>query len=91
MLVTNRLDLVPFDPTHLLALIREPEGFAALFGHPAAEVVERYRVRAIALESSPHCGAAAWQSTQPGHLRCERESAPRYWRHRAPAPIPRTN
>ena len=62
-------------------------GYRNRFGHPAPEVVERYRARSIALESSPHCGAAAWQSAQPNHLRCERESAPRYWRHRVPAPI----
>jgi competence protein ComEC len=66
-------------------------GYRNRFGHPAGEVLERYRVRAIAVESSPHCGAAAWQSTQPARLRCERESAPRYWHHLAAAPIPRTN
>jgi competence protein ComEC len=66
-------------------------GYRNRFGHPAAEVVERYRTRAVALESSPHCGAAAWHSAQPGQLRCERESAPRYWRHRVPPPISRTN
>ena len=66
-------------------------GYRNRFGHPAADVVERYRARGNALESSPHCGAAAWHSSQPARVRCERESAPRYWHHRAPPPIPRTN
>ena len=62
-------------------------GYRNRFGHPAAEVVERYRVRDIALEASPHCGAASWRSAQPAQLRCERETAPRYWHHRAQPPI----
>ena len=36
----------------------------------------RYRVRAIALEISPHCGAATWTSTRPGRVRCGWQSAP---------------
>jgi competence protein ComEC len=68
-----------------LALVQS--GYRNRFGHPAAEVMERYRLRDIAVESSPHCGAAAWRSTEPARLRCERETAPRYWQHRAPPPV----
>ncbi|MEJ5991741.1 DNA internalization-related competence protein ComEC/Rec2 [Ramlibacter sp. PS3R-8] len=66
-------------------------GYRNRFGHPAAEVMERYRVRNIAVESSPHCGAAAWHSDRPRQLRCERASAPRYWHHHASPPVARTN
>lgn len=59
-------------------------GYRNRFGHPAAEVVARYRARGVALFASPQCGAATWQSPRPGEVRCERERAPRYWRHRMP-------
>lgn len=72
-----------------LALVQA--GYRNRFGHPAAEVVERYRVRDISVETSPHCGAAAWHSGRPGQLHCERASAPRYWHHRVPPLVPRTN
>lgn len=66
-------------------------GYRNRFGHPAAEVVERYRVRDIAMESSPHCGAAAWHSGRPGQLHCEREGALRYWHHRVSPLVARAN
>jgi competence protein ComEC len=56
-------------------------GYRNRFGHPAAEVVERYRQRGIGLVSSPACGAASWRSVSPQELRCERRQDLRYWRH----------
>ena len=58
------------------------------YGHPADEVLQRYRERGIALVDSPHCGAWSWRSdaphgpTPPGQ--CVRESARRYWHWRDP-------
>lgn len=58
-------------------------GYRNRFGHPAAEVVQRYAARGIPLHASARCGALTWRSDQPGAPRCEREAAPRYWHHRA--------
>jgi len=61
-------------------------GYRNRFGHPAADVVDRYRAHAIRLVRSSRCGAAHWHSAEPRQLQCERVLAPRYWRHRlAPA------
>jgi len=59
-------------------------GWRNRFGHPAAEVVQRYRERGIELLDSPHCGAASWSSEAPLAWRCERQAAARYWHHRPP-------
>lgn len=61
-------------------------GYRNRFGHPAAEVMERYRERGIRVAASFACGAALWRSQQPQALACERAAAPRYWRHVLPAP-----
>ncbi|AVP58471.1 DNA internalization-related competence protein ComEC/Rec2 [Pulveribacter suum] len=61
-----------------LALVQA--GWRNSFGHPAPEVVQRYRARGIALAATPGCGAAAWQSAD-GRLRCERAATQRYWQH----------
>jgi competence protein ComEC len=58
-------------------------GYRNRFGHPAPDVVERYRARGIVLLASPQCGAAGWASRAPRVLRCERSASPRYWRHDA--------
>jgi competence protein ComEC len=63
-------------------------GYRNRFGHPAPDVMERYRERGIAVFASPHCGAAGWRSTAPGTVRCERAAAPHYWHHHAPPPLP---
>ncbi len=60
-------------------------GYRNSFGHPAAEVVQRYAERGITLASSPACGAAHWSSAT-GALRCEREARRRYWHHRTGTP-----
>ena len=57
-------------------------GYRNRFGHPAPEVLQRYRERHIQVVESPRCGAATWSSLQPAGVRCEREAAPRYWHHR---------
>lgn len=58
-------------------------GYRNRFGHPAPDVVARYRAHGIALRTSPACGALTWQSRKPAAPRCERAAAPRYWHHRA--------
>ncbi|MBI5275688.1 MAG: DNA internalization-related competence protein ComEC/Rec2 [Burkholderiales bacterium] len=57
-------------------------GYRNRFGHPAPQVMDRYRERGIRVVASPACGAATWASAAPGEVRCERAVAPRYWRHR---------
>ena len=59
-------------------------GYRNRFGHPAAEVVARYRERGVHLVDSAHCGAMQWRSAQPQGMRCEREAMRRYWHHQAP-------
>lgn len=56
--------------------------YRSRFGHPALEVVQRYRERGIAVWDSARCGAATWHSAQPAQVRCEREQQRRYWQHR---------
>ncbi|MDQ6627635.1 MAG: DNA internalization-related competence protein ComEC/Rec2 [Pseudomonadota bacterium] len=56
-------------------------GYRNRFGHPAADVVERYRVRGAALVGSPACGAWQWLADGPPAGTCERDSQRRYWRH----------
>ncbi len=70
------------------------------YGHPAAEVLARYRGRGIALIDSPACGAWTWRSdeavpaataarsatAEPAHAagECHRMTEHRYWHWRAP-------
>jgi competence protein ComEC len=58
-------------------------GYRNRFGHPAPEVLARYRGFGIELLRSDACGAWVWDAAGVG--RCERESAARYWHHRADA------
>ena len=56
------------------------------YGHPADEVLSRYRERGIAIVDSPTCGAWTWRSTSregKPHDACERERARRYWHWRS--------
>ncbi|WP_090045997.1 DNA internalization-related competence protein ComEC/Rec2 [Limnohabitans sp. 2KL-27] len=62
-----------------LALVQA--GYRNRFGHPAPEVVARYRAEAIALVESSRCGAATWRSDTPGQVHCERQQRQRYWHH----------
>ena len=56
-------------------------GYRNRFGHPAAEVVQRYRERGIMLVESTRCGAMGWQSALPEQYACERQRQRRYWQH----------
>jgi competence protein ComEC len=62
-------------------------GYRNRFGHPAPDVMDRYRARGIAVFGSPHCGAASWSSAAPRTVRCQRAQSPRYWQHHAPPPL----
>ncbi|MCW5286562.1 DNA internalization-related competence protein ComEC/Rec2 [Verminephrobacter eiseniae] len=59
-------------------------GYRNRFGHPAPEVLQRYRERNIRVLESARCGAATWSSAQPGRVACERDTDGRYWQHRLP-------
>ena len=59
-------------------------GYRNRFGHPAPEVVARYRAQGITVVDSAHCGAMQWQSAQAQGMRCERDPSRRYWHHIAP-------
>ena len=62
-------------------------GYRNRFGHPAAEVLARYRERGIATRVSPACGAWFWQAWGVTQGSCLREAEPRYWRHPAPVSV----
>src|SRR5690606_10476271 len=55
--------------------------YRSRFGHPAPEVVQRYRERGVQIIDSARCGAATWRSQQPAQVQCEREVQRRYWQH----------
>jgi len=58
-------------------------GYRSRFGHPAPDVVARYRERGIAVVGSPACGAWRWphagSRTELLNGTCERQVARRYW------------
>ncbi len=54
-------------------------GYRNRFGHPAAEVLERYRRRGIRNVVTPTCGAWQWRGDGVGL--CERDLRRRYWHH----------
>lgn len=60
-------------------------GYRNRFGHPAPAVQQRYIDQGVYLVSTPFCGASHWSSSQPSTVRCQRQIAPRYWRHMAGA------
>ena len=64
-------------------------GYRNRFGHPAREVVARYRERDVRLIENTHCGAAHWSSARPAEAGCERERRARYWQHREPEEVGR--
>ena len=57
-------------------------GYRNRFGHPAAQVLERYHARGIPVIETTRCGAATWRSDAPRQMQCLREHFPRYWHHR---------
>ena len=56
-------------------------GYRNRFGHPAPDVLQRYRERGIVLQTSPACGAWRWQSEGPAEGACQRDAVRRYWHH----------
>jgi competence protein ComEC len=57
-------------------------GYRNRFGHPAPDVLQRYRERGITLQVSPACGAWRWESAGSSEGVCRRDVALRYWHHR---------
>ena len=57
-------------------------GYRSRFGHPAPEVVARYRERGIEMVRTDHCGAWEWRID--GAV-CTRAVRRRYWQWTAPA------
>jgi competence protein ComEC len=58
-------------------------GYRNRFGHPAPEVEARFRALGVELLRSDRCGAWVWDADGAAH--CLRQSASRYWHHRADA------
>jgi competence protein ComEC len=57
-------------------------GYRNRFGHPANEVLGRYRERSIAEIDSPSCGAWSWQGQSDANAAvCQRQVNRRYWHH----------
>ena len=63
-------------------------GYRNRFGHPAPDVLVRYRDRGITVRTSPDCGAWRWHSQDPPtpepstgepQVHCERDLMRRYW------------
>jgi competence protein ComEC len=59
-------------------------GYRNRYGHPASDVLERYRERGIRLLETARCGAIQWSSQEPSTMLCERERRRRYWHHIPP-------
>ena len=59
-------------------------GYRNRFGHPAPLVMERYQERNITTVDSAHCGAAAWSSSSPQRIVCQRQQVKHYWHHQVP-------
>jgi competence protein ComEC len=58
-------------------------GYRNRFGHPAPDVLERYRERGIRIVASPGCGAWRWEAAGPHDGVCQRDAVRRYWQHEA--------
>ena len=56
-------------------------GYRSRFGHPAPDVLARYRGRRIEVLASPSCGAWTWSAASPQGV-CERDRMRRYWQRR---------
>ena len=54
--------------------------YRSRFGHPAPQVLARYRALGVDLQRSDACGAWSWDAQ--GVASCQRETAARYWHHR---------
>ena len=59
--------------------------YRSRFGHPAPDVMARYRSRSIAVARSDRCGAWTWPAGEPPvAARCERDDRRRFWHASAP-------
>ncbi len=56
-------------------------GYRNRFGHPKAEVMQRYVDLGVQVVQTPRCGASLWRSGQPNLVQCERYQRQRYWHH----------
>ena len=54
-------------------------GYLNRFGHPVAQVSQRYQAAGSQLVLQDRCGAAHWSSVSAQNLQCERQLQPRYW------------
>ena len=63
-------------------------GYRNRFGHPAPDVLARYRERGITIITSPQCGAWQWRAAAaaPAEGVCQRDAVRRYWHHRSAVP-----
>lgn len=59
-------------------------GYRNRYGHPAAEVLERYQKLGLSWVATPECGAARWHSVRPTELACHRQVSARHWHWKAP-------
>ncbi len=60
-------------------------GYLNRYGHPAPEVLARYRERGLRWADTPSCGAARWRSDHSDTLSCERDLVRHYWRWVSPS------
>ncbi len=63
-------------------------GYRNRYGHPVAEVLQRYRDRGIALHLSPSCGGWTRAAAGPSGGECERDRSRRYWHHTGAQELP---
>jgi len=56
-------------------------GYRSRFGHPAPDVVARYRARGIEVVVTPACGAWHGPAVEADLPACERARVRRYWHH----------
>ncbi len=56
-------------------------GYRNRFGHPRADVLQRYSDLGVQVVQTPRCGASVWRSEQPKLVQCERNQRQRYWQH----------
>ncbi len=56
-------------------------GYRNRFGHPAPDVLQRYRERGIEIRETSACGAWRWDARAAPEGVCQRDVARRYWHH----------
>jgi competence protein ComEC len=60
-------------------------GYRSRFGHPAPDVVARWRDAGARVVDTPSCGAWSWAADTPSPV-CERARSRRHWQHPGGAP-----